>query len=598
MMALMTGACFARTDYLLKTLNKPADKKGEEVHPPPPVERVARLTRSHLADAYLEPQAAAQWMSALGASPEVIIAQASCLTVRAGQDNSGCFTQFMSDAVHQPLWGVPRTPASINPNEPDITEVDAARFLANALSIAPSLVTLQQVLGRALTEQELREGIQQGAEGAAQYIHARRWHRTLRHPSTALVMSGGSANGAFTAGIVWRLLGILEQCRGKPAPEGCGDASIDMVAGTSTGTLVAALVDLFHTPGQERAARDLLVSNYTCSVESDLYCVNSTWIWNLADDARGLVRFDGIDKKIRAILTPAMMDNGTELVPVSVDYRSGDVFGISDQDPEDLSPNAAERTEGFLQALMASIVEPVMAEPVDWVPAQSGRTRGTFLDGGVRSGLPVLQAVQRGAERVLLISTAGLDPEPSPGSEHAFGILMRTIDLFVAQPRVGEVQQAELAAITRRFAEFNLCRERLIGKGAADVLRFCRRVGPGFEPPVEEALEAATNMWMGPARFDQVASSWRTAWIYRPEEKLETATGYSFSPAVMRPLFLQGVRTFHQRCEEMLRLFEIRGTLARSKCSEPIEAVLDETAQAFAPMNECMQNKPEQRKCP
>jgi hypothetical protein len=282
-----------------------------------------------------------------------------------------------------------------------------------------------------------------------------------------------------------------------------------------------------------------------------------------------------------------------------VDYNSGDVFGISDQDPADLSPNEAERTEGFLQALMASIVEPVMAEPVDWVPAQSGQTRGTFIDGGVRSGLPVLQAMQRGAERVLLISTAGLDPEPTPGSKHAFGILMRTIDLFVAQPRVGEVQQAELAAITRRFAEFNLCKERLATKGSTpDVTRFCRRVGPGFEPPAEVALEATTNMWMGPARFEQVASSWRTAWIYRPEEKLETATGYAFSPAVMRPLFLQGVRTFHQRCEEMLRLFEIRGTLARSMCSEPLEAVLEETAQAFAPINQCTQHKPEQRKCP
>jgi predicted acylesterase/phospholipase RssA len=76
-------------------------------------------------------------------------------------------------------------------------------------------------------------------------------------------MSGGAANGAFTAGLIWRLLGVLKDCRGKPAPEGCGSARVDLVAGTSTGALIGTLIDLFHTPGQEDRARELLVNNYT-----------------------------------------------------------------------------------------------------------------------------------------------------------------------------------------------------------------------------------------------------------------------------------------------------------------------------------------------
>ncbi|QRO02219.1 patatin-like phospholipase family protein [Archangium violaceum] len=590
---------FARTDFILETLNKPAEK-GEPGPSVTVTERVGRLTRDHLADAYLAPATVAGWMSELGRSPAPLVTLVDCLTHAAGADTGPCYQGFFDTATKSP-WGLPEVPKTVEPAAPDAAEVDAARFLANAVSIAPSLAALQQAVGKPFGKEELEKGIQEGAEAAAQYIHARRWHRELQRPSTALVLSGGAANGAFSAGALWRLLGILEQCRGKATPEGCGDAGIDLVAGASTGSLIGTLIDLFHTPGQEHAARELLVSNYTCSVESDLYCVNSAWDWELVDDVRGLVRFDGIQNKLKAAVTPAMLTNHTELVSVSVDYATGDIQGISDQDPSDFPATAseAERVEGFIQAVMASIVEPVLAEPVDWVPSKSGRMRGTFVDGGVRSGLPLLQAVQRGAERVLVISTAGIDPERVANPPHAFGVLMRTLDLFVAQPRVGEVQQGEMAAVARRFTEYNLCMERLAGVASrANVTKFCTRTGAGFSPPaLVGGVEVATSPWMGPARFEQVASSWRSAWMYRPEATLETASGYAFTPEVMRPLFLQGVSTFQARCQEILRLFEIRGTLAANECKRPAEEVLKQAEETFAPMRQCMANKPEQRKC-
>lgn len=595
---LMLGGCFLRTDYVLSSLNKPSDEKPEEAPVVPVADRVARLARAQLVDSYVEPQTAAKWMSALGASPEVIIDHAACLAEAAGGDNSRCYEAFSTRAIVAQLWGMPAAPESISPGKPPAAEVDAARFLGNALGIAPSLVTLETALGRRLTPDELRTGIQAGAEAAAQYVHARRWHRTLGHPATAIVMSGGAANGAFSAGLIWRLLGILEECRGKPAPEGCGDARVDLVAGTSTGTLIGTLVDLFHTAGQEKKAREMLMNSYTCSVESDLYCVNSTWIWKLNDDLPGLVRFDGIDRKLREAVSPAMMANNTELVAVSVDYNSGDVFSISDQDPSDIPVGASNRVDGLINGIMASIVEPVLAEPVKTVPATAGQRAGTFLDGGVRSGLPLLQAVQRGAERVLVISTGGIDPDPSPESKskNAFGILMRTLDLFVAQPRVGEVQQSEFMAVARRMAEYNVCKDRLVGvKGTED---FCRRAGEGFEPPMEVSVraEAQTSMWMGPAHFPEVASSWRSALVFRPSED-QAASGYAFNPQVMRPLFSRGVKTFQDRCKEMLQLFGITGAIAQGECTKPAEDVIKEAESRFIELNQCTKDKPEQRKC-
>jgi len=175
---------------------------------------------------------------------------------------------------------------------------------------------------------------------------------------------------------------------------------------------------------------------------------------------------------------------------------------------------------------------------------------------------------------------------------------MRTIDLFVTQPRVGEVQQGELAAVGRRFAEYNVCSERLRAvesKTAAEA--YCRRSGAGFVPPEARALPAATSMWLGPARFEQVASSWRTSWMFRPESALATASGYAFSPKVMRPLFKEGVKTFQARCQEVLRLFEIRGAIAQAECEKSAEAAIAEAEARFPPEDQCTKGKPEQRSC-
>ncbi|AGC42639.1 patatin-like phospholipase family protein [Myxococcus stipitatus DSM 14675] len=598
-MAALSSGCFLRTGYVLEALNAPSEPKT----PPLPIsvrERVARLTRSHLMDAYADPAAVARWMSAMGSAPQPVVEQLECLRANAGGSNATCYDSFLKKTLGGGTWGLPAAPSTVDASAPTAAEVDAQRFLANALGIASSLVALGDSLSDPLNPHHVTQGLREGAESTAQYISARRWSRKLGRPSNAVVLSGGGANGAFSAGAMWRLLGILESCRGKAAPEGCGDARIDLAAGTSTGALISTLVDLFHTPGQEQKARDVLIDNYTCSVESDLYCVNSTWVWRIASDLKGLVRFDGIQDKLRAAVVPAQLTNGTELVAVSVDFNTGDVHGISDQDPATFPPTAtdAQKVDGLINAVLASIVEPVLAEPVPWVPSREGKLEGTFLDGGVRSGLPLLQAVQRGAERVLILSTRGLQTEPSPPPENAVSTLMRTIDLFVAQPFVGEVQQAELAAVGRRFAEYNVCTLRLAQvEDASAVPAYCQRTGQGFVPVEPKSLRAATSMWMGPAHFAQVASSWRAAWMFRPESALATASGYSFSPKVMRPLFKDGVKTLQQRCSEVLRLFEIHGTLAQEECARSVDEVVQEAESLFAPEGQCTGGKPSQRSC-
>ncbi|RKG76442.1 patatin-like phospholipase family protein [Corallococcus exercitus] len=598
-LAATAGGCsFMRTDVLLDTVNAPDASPPKDLPARvAAVERVAGLTRAQLTDSYVDPARTGAWMDALGAAPEAVLDMTACLVQHAGNDTASCYenaerTGYVDRTVKAPAWGVPLPVQSFSVAAPSAEEVDAERFLANALGIAPSLAALQQSLEVPLTREVLAQGIQKGAASAAAYVRARSWRRDLLRPSNAVVLSGGGANGAFSAGAIWRLLGILEQCRGKPAPEGCGDARIDLAAGTSTGALISTLVDLFHTPGQEANARKQLLGNYTCTVESDLYCVNSTWIWNLAEDTRGLVRFDGVYSKLDQFIQPAMLHNGTELVAVSVDFQTGDVFSVSDQDPADFKAGASDklRKGGMTNAIVASIAEPVLSNPVGVLPSAAGDRTGTYYDGGVRSGLPLLQAVQRGAERVLVISTGGVNPSPATDPKNAMNVLMRTIDLFVAQPRVGEVQQAELLAVTRRLGEYNVCTLR----GATE--DFCRRKGPGFQPPAL-APGAGQSVWMGSARFDQVATSWRSAWMFKPETGLATASGYSFTPEVMQPLFVAGVESLQKRCAEVLSLFDIRGTLAERECARPLVEVADEAREALPSVAQCRADKPARRTC-
>lgn len=611
-----TGGCFLRTPWLLDQLNSGSSTPSDAPPPPvvDPVGRIARMTRAQLADSYLEPTRVAGWMRAFAQKPDAIQALAECLLPKAGGDPSTCYNDFSTKVVRKanPDWKLPAPPDPAAPGvdlvtNPNGEEVDVERFLANVTALAPSLTAFRQAVGQDLAPAIVREGLERGATDAAAYISARHWHRQLKRPTNGLVLAGGAANGAFSAGAVYRLLTILDECRKvSSADGGCGDARIDFVVGTSTGSLIGTLVDVFHTRGREQEAKKLLISNYTCTTAHDLYCQNSAWVWKLGCDLKGLVRFDGIEQKLKEATTAADMENDTELVTVAVDYATSHLYAISDQDPADLMPLGAPpkpwepRLQGRIQGVLASIVEPVLGEPIAWVPSSKGRVNGAFMDGGVRSHVPMLQASTRGAERVAVFVNAGTETG-THGAANALKILSRTIDLFVTQSRVGEVQQAEASAVARRFTEYNVCRDRLEEHAPDDPTRaeveaFCRRRGAGFDPP-KVGPEQAVQSWLGPARFEQVASSWQTSWVYQPEVGLPSASAYAFDPKVMRPLFLGGVKVFQQRCDEMRRLFNIGGKIAAAACKQSPDVVAMMAEREFEPLGKCSVNLVEKRTC-
>jgi predicted acylesterase/phospholipase RssA len=589
----------------MEQLNKSPGNDISNVRQVDVAERIARLARTHLSDSYVDSRQVSSWLEAMGNSDAIQVLLNDLRQAKLNrQDPEPIYARLAAGPVG---WGVPAPPRTTAPLKIPAsaaeasTELDAERFLANATGLASSLLALETLIGRGpLDAKVLQKGIATGAARAAAYITARSWHRRVGRPATAIVLSGGAANGAFSAGVMWRLLKVLSGCRSVPEDQGgCSGVHLDLVAGTSTGALIGSLTDLYFTgpPRSENESRalDLMMGRYTCSVASDLYCVNNTWIWRLFSDVRGLVQFDGVEKLLRDNITPDVSTNSVEMVSVSIDYETGDVFANSDQDPADSGP-----PERRLQGTLASIVEPVLAEPVDGLPSASGMLRGTYVDGGVRSGLPVLQAVYRGAERVLVLTNSGIEPGRASRQRSTLDMLLRTLDLFGTNPNVAEVQLAELTAVERRFLEYNVCKIRLsalASKERATVEDFCRRT-TGFErkgPGVAPHLQAAETAWLGPARFPQVATSWQSSWLFRPEEDLATAAGYSFDAAVTQPLFLAGVRSFQDRCGEILDLLDVRGELARTACEE--KDAVDKAKSLLTPIDKCRANREKLRRC-
>jgi predicted acylesterase/phospholipase RssA len=619
--AAFIGCSYAKTPYLLQALNSGAASSGTPPVRPAADVRIGRLVRTQMADSYFDVLAVASWMQKAAAQPSPIADQLGCLRAKRTQPEI-CYRAFDLNEIPAgsagKVWGLDPPPdlglgakktTSTRLRELDDRalqkEMDIERFAANARSLAVSILAFEDILGRTLTDAELRAGVATGMHEAAQYISARAWHRNVTRPTTAIVLSGGAATGAFTAGFVWRLLDVLDGCHHAPDANGktmdaCPSSSIDLVVGSSTGSLVGVLVDLFHTAGQETRSRDLLMQNYTCSTERDLYCVHDEYDWKLATSLRGLVRFDGIEKKLDEATALGTMQNRTEMVAVSVEFDSGDLYAQSDQDPADETDRP-----GWVQAVLASIVEPVMADPVDGLPEKGGKGKipGTFIDGGIRSALPVLEAAHRGAERTLVIGTSSLDPAPNAHAASALPILLRTIDLATDQVLVGEVQQAELSAAVRRLVEYRVCRARLgvLAKSPGDTAeleRFCRRTG--LFPPRDAHAEVAAATYIGPQLFEEVAQVWKSEWVYRPESGGPGAVGYSFDPRLMRELFKQGVRTFQLRCDETLSLFMVPAALRNSEdvCKLNADAAAARAEAKFRPIDQCHPDDHRLETCP
>jgi predicted acylesterase/phospholipase RssA len=440
---------------------------------------------------------------------------------------------------------------------------DALRFNA-ALERAAADVTAIAIEGL-VNEAEVRDGAREAFAETAQYLARRTWQRHFDRHVNGVVIKGGASTGLFSAGVVWVALNLIMNCMADNAPDGCHAAVPDprfaLVSGTSTGAMISVATELFNnakTDAERRTALDRLAGWFTCVGDNDLYCVQKNDALAMLGTQRGLLQFDGLEQLLDRNVTGDMFRNQSELVLNTVNFRTGTLLDLSDLDE-------LKTPSDVVQAALASAVLPFIGEPVPHLPVDyNPRYQQTYLDGGIRSELPILPLVRRGAERVLIVSSDASVTGESNQLSNGLDIATRFIDVAIGGVTESEVQHAERHVESVRLAEIDAC------KSSSDTIRACQ----GSKSPDACVTAFCQGDWAAvcavqppppekkpmKSTFDltdqRIASLWGTRSFFRNESEVQGLHAYDFDSTSERRLFLAGAEAGRVRCAEIARLLD------------------------------------------
>lgn len=235
---------------------------------------------------------------------------------------------------------------------------------------------------------------------------------TQRAPRIGLALGGGAARGFAHIGVIQ----VLEEAGIRP----------DLVAGTSAGSLVAAL----HASGRNGSQLQRMAETMDEATFTD---------WTLPLFSRGMLRGDALARYVQQQVGGRRIEDlSMPLGILATDLQSG--HGV-----------LFERGD-VATAVRASSAVPALFQPV----RISGRD---YVDGGLVAPVPVRQARQMGAELVIAVDISQQPEANAPGDVfqillQTFSIMSRSIntlelrgaDLVVVRPALNGVSGADFAA--------------------------------------------------------------------------------------------------------------------------------------------------------
>lgn len=458
---------------------------------------------------------------------------------------------------------------------------------------------------RALTEDDVKAAARRAFAQTARYLASRKWSRSWDRPVTGLVVKGGAATGVFSAGVVWAVMNVIDHCVAEPDCARDGFRGFSLMSGTSTGATVVGAVDAFESGvdgvrvssdpekrcagswDRTRRIEDYL-DWYLCSSMADLYCVRPGSVLNLArgEDPRmaastatapgvldGALDFTGLARKVSQNYSCSEMENKTELVLNTVDFRTGRLYSLSDQDPSTLRSPWDVTKAVLASAALPAIVRPVYTLPVD---ALGDAGRFAYLDGGIRSELPVLSLVRRGVERVLVVSSDTSTTGGHAPLRNGLGLAARYIDISTGGVTEAELEHAQRRAAEIRLEEYEQCR------AGADACKEGCNVDAICSGDIAHACDASAADGGAPAASDGgarpsdrsdpahiVEQTWKMASVWRDPERVDGLPGYRFVPQEQRRLLLAGAEAARVHCDEILEVLGVPAswrTEARKWC--------------------------------
>ena len=253
----------------------------------------------------------------------------------------------------------------------------------------------------------------------------------------ALVVSGGSSKGAFAVGVAQRLREKL-------------DVHFDIVAGTSTGSLVAPLVVTGEFGVLEQlytafSARNLIM------LRQPLDMVRTGSVFDMSA-LRTVLEDTYTEGRTQQILASPM-----QMFITTVQLESGrTTYFHSGPEPTrdpDCDYVRIARRKDLIDAVFASSMQPVLMLPV--------RIGGaSYVDGGVRKTVAMGVAIDNGATDVYAVVLSAENEAADAGPfDGLVPILKRTIDLFGDEIVLAETRRAQfhvdtinyVAAVQRRL---------------------------------------------------------------------------------------------------------------------------------------------------
>lgn len=244
---------------------------------------------------------------------------------------------------------------------------------------------------------------------------------------TALITSGGGAKGAFSVGALLALRDLNK-------------ANFDIISGTSTGALIAALAAV--------GKYDELKHEYL-NVSNEDILQSQNLIQNLAQGKPYFYGTIPLEEKIKTYITDAdyhtIKASQMTVCFTAISLQTGKitVFTTKDFTPQDdyvvkeiTSPNMLRA------AVSASSNQAAFLPPVTIDGEQ-------YVDGGNREVLPSRAPVDLGAELVYALSNNPLNL--APGKDNYTGVLdvlVRSISIFIQDVRVNDYAYLERSGAT------------------------------------------------------------------------------------------------------------------------------------------------------
>lgn len=197
----------------------------------------------------------------------------------------------------------------------------------------------------------------------------------------ALVISGGGNKSAFSIGALKYLLGDLE-------------TKYDIICGTSSGAIVAALIGMYKH-GQEKEAARFLEKWWSKLDNAQIYrrwkfwgSIAALWKPSMLDSSplQHLIRSNLNLDKIRA--------SGKIVSAGAVSLNSGKYLTFDQSHPE------------FINSVIGSSSYPGMFLPVSFKSGVNGDQEELWSDGGVKTYAPVQTSIDYGATEIDIIYTS------------------------------------------------------------------------------------------------------------------------------------------------------------------------------------------------